>query len=110
MLGTTTVRTTTTTRSVSAPRGFLDRADCRESWTVSEHARALLSPDEVRRLEADTCLLLMPGADPVRAARLDYRRDREFVGLFDENPMEEQGVRDRGAAIANWSRWTCRTT
>jgi hypothetical protein len=36
-------------------------------------------------------LLLMPGADPVRAARLDYRCDREFVGLFDENPMEQRG-------------------
>lgn len=88
MLGTATVRTTTTTRSVGAPRHFFDRAECRDSWTIGEHARPLLSPDEVRRLESGMSLLLMPGVDPVRAARLDYRCDREFVGLFDENPLE----------------------
>jgi type IV secretion system protein VirD4 len=95
MLGTTTVRTMTTARSVGAPRRFFDRADCRDSWTAAEHSRPLLSPDEVRRLEASTSLLVMPGTDPVRATRLDYRRDREFVGLFDENPMEVR--RDPGA-------------
>jgi type IV secretion system protein VirD4 len=102
MLGTTTVRTTAASHSVGAPRGFLGRADCRDGWTISEHARPLLSPDEVRRLDPGTSLLLMPGSDPVRAARLDYRRDREFAGLFDANPLEEHGGRDSGVGGRDW--------
>jgi type IV secretion system protein VirD4 len=87
MLGTTTVQSTSAGRSVGSARGLWGRADCRESWTVTERARALLSPDEVRRLDPTTALILAPGADPIRASRLDYRRDASFAGAFDENPL-----------------------
>ena len=87
MLGTTTVRTTSAGRSVAAGRTFLARAECRDSWTTTDHARALLTPDEIRRLDRNELLILQPGLDPVRADRLDYRRDREFAGLFDRNPL-----------------------
>lgn len=81
MLGTTTVRSTSVTRSRRGMGGFLQRADCRDSCTVTERERRLLSPDEVRGLASTTMLLLMPGRDPVRARRLDYRSDREFAGM-----------------------------
>jgi len=87
MLGTTTVQTTSAGRSVAKANSFFGRAECRDSWTTTERARALLSPDEVRRLDRATALILMPGADPLRSARLDYRHDGEFAGLFDENPL-----------------------
>ena len=88
MLGRTTVQTRS--RARSAPTGIAllaRRGDVRASWTESALARALMSPDEVRRMDRDTTLLLMPGTDPVHARCVDYRRDREFAGAFDRNPM-----------------------
>jgi type IV secretion system protein VirD4 len=87
MLGTTTVQTTSASRSVAKTAGFLGRGESRDSWTTADRARALLSPDEVRRLDPTTTLILRPGADPVRSVRLNYRHDREFAGLFDDNPL-----------------------
>ncbi len=75
MLGPATVQTTTTSRSRGESRGFFGRADCRDSWTTSERARALLSPDEVRRLDPRMALVLMPGADPMCVRRLNYLED-----------------------------------
>jgi type IV secretion system protein VirD4 len=56
---------------------------------VSEVARPLLLPDEVRRLAPERELLFVKGERPVLAERLDYRRDREFAGRFRENPLHQ---------------------
>ena len=45
--------------------------------------RALLTPDEVRRLPSDSQILFKAGAPPVFARKLRYYADPEFRGLFD---------------------------
>ena len=90
MLGTTTVRVPTRSHSARAGAAGLFRGSAaRETWSESERARPLLSPDEVRRQDPATQILLMPGTDPLRTARADYRRDAEFRGRFAHNPMHE---------------------
>jgi type IV secretion system protein VirD4 len=96
MLGTATVRVPGTTRSErTGPGALLHGRDARTSWSESEHARPLLSPDEVRRLPSDSALLLMPAADPLRVTRPDYRRDLEFRHRFAPNPMHESAALTR---------------
>ncbi len=90
MLGTATVRVPGTSRSEhTGPGSLFDGRDARTTWSQSEHARPLLSPGEVRGLDPGTALLLMPGADPLRVSRPDYRRDLEFRHRFAPNPMHE---------------------
>ncbi len=90
MLGTTTVRVASHTRSErTGAAGLFRGGDARATWSEAERARPLLSPDEVRREDPATQLLLMPGTDPLRTARADYRRDAEFRGRFAHNPMHE---------------------
>ena len=45
--------------------------------------RALLTPDEVRRLPADRQVLLHAGLPPILACKLRYYADPEFHGLFE---------------------------
>jgi type IV secretion system protein VirD4 len=88
MIGTTTARAAGTTRSQrTGPGALLHGRDTRESWSESEHARPLLSPGEVRQLSPDAMILLMPGTDPIRVTRPDYRHDMEFRHRFAPNPM-----------------------
>ncbi len=75
MLGPTTVQTTTASRSRGESSSLFDRADCRDTWSTSERARALLSPDEIRRLDPTMALVLMPGADPLCVRRLNYLKE-----------------------------------
>jgi type IV secretion system protein VirD4 len=44
--------------------------------------RALLTPDEVRRMESDLAILFKAGAAPVMAQKLRYYADPEFVALI----------------------------
>lgn len=44
--------------------------------------RALLTPDEVRRLPSDRAILFLAGGPPVLARKVVYHRDAEFSGLF----------------------------
>jgi len=53
--------------------------------------RALLTPDEVRRLPSDQEILFQAGAPPVRARKLRYFADSEFRGLFDANASSVRG-------------------
>ncbi len=92
MLGATTVRVPNVSRSRVADRGlFGPRGETRESWGHSERGRPLLTPDEIRRLDPGTALLLRPGADPERVGRIDYRRDPDFRGMYKANPMHRVG-------------------
>jgi type IV secretion system protein VirD4 len=93
MLGASTVRVANASRSRTAGAGILGfggGAEVRESWGLTDRARPLLTPDEVRRLDPSTALLLRPGADPLRVGRIDYRRDRAFTGMYAENPMHQR--------------------
>ena len=90
MIGTATARVPGTARSErSGSAALVHGRDARSSWSESERARPLLSPDEVCRLSADTALLLMPGTDPLRVTRPDYRHDPEFRHRFAPTPMHE---------------------
>jgi len=55
--------------------------------TTAEKGRRLLTADEILRLPDDQQLLFIRGVAPIRARKLNYLRDTEFVGLADENPM-----------------------
>lgn len=48
--------------------------------------RALLTPDEVMRLEPTQTIVLVRGLYPMLATRLNYLRDREYMGRADANP------------------------
>lgn len=49
--------------------------------------RALLTPDEVRRLAKDQALLFSPGLPAIQANRINYLNDPYFAGRYDTNPM-----------------------
>jgi type IV secretion system protein VirD4 len=94
MMGPSTVRVANASRSRVAGAGILGLGgEVREGWGVTDRARPLLTPDEVRRLDPRTALVLRPGSDPLRVHRIDYRRDREFAGLYAENPMHRPNSR-----------------
>jgi type IV secretion system protein VirD4 len=57
--------------------------------SVSETRRRLLTPDEVLRIPESEELLFIRGRLPIRARKLDYLTDAEFVGLYGANPMHE---------------------
>ncbi|MGE7156996.1 type IV secretory system conjugative DNA transfer family protein [Methylorubrum rhodesianum] len=58
--------------------------------------RALLTPDEVRRLAPDRAILFLAGEAPVLARKVVYHRDAEFGGLFDT--PAGSGAESRSAA------------
>jgi len=58
--------------------------------------RALLTPDEVRRLPPDGQVLLKAGAPPIFACKLRYYADPEFRGLFDAATEAASGKRFHG--------------
>jgi type IV secretory pathway TraG/TraD family ATPase VirD4 len=55
--------------------------------TLAEQGRRLLFADEVRRLGRREQLLFVKGTAPIRCRRVDYRRNPEFAGRFDQNLM-----------------------
>ena len=57
--------------------------------TDSFISRNLLNPDEVMRLPRSTVIALVQGEPPVLLERLEYYKDPEYKGLFDNNPFYE---------------------
>ncbi len=49
--------------------------------------RALLMPDEIRRMGPESVLAVIQGAPPFRLGRLNYLQDPEYVGMFEANPF-----------------------
>ena len=93
MIGQSTVRVNAASRSRRVGLGaMLGGRDVRVSSSAADRSRPLLAPDEVRRLDPGTALLLTPGADPMRVARVDYRTDSHCHGRFTANPMHERAV------------------
>jgi type IV secretion system protein VirD4 len=61
------------------------RSGSSSSTSQQRHGRPVLMPDEIRRLSG--VLVLQQGRFPHQLERLDYRRDAEYQGQFDPNPM-----------------------
>lgn len=90
MLGEETIRVETVSESTSSTKenlalfkGSKTRNTARSN---AEAARALLKPDEVRRLPRETMLLFAQGLAPVACRRLGHFADPAFAGRFDANP------------------------
>ncbi len=71
-------RTTVFGQSQSSGRSRGKSTSRSAGSSASEQARDLVTPDELRRLDADTELLLARGEDPVLAAKVRYYADREL--------------------------------
>lgn len=62
---------------------LLSKVDPTTSESEQRTGRPLMTPDEVRNLQADAQLLFLAGQRPVYAGKLRYYSDRRFEGLFD---------------------------
>ena len=83
-LGETTETYETGSRGETRQRNLADRRSSTSTGTAGHLVRrALLTPDEVRRLPPDRQILFKAGAPPIFARKLRYYADPEFRGLFD---------------------------
>lgn len=57
------------------------------STSESHIARALLTPDEVMRLDVDKTIVLIKHRAPILATKINYLHDPEYAGLADSNPF-----------------------
>lgn len=48
--------------------------------------KPLLFPDEIRKLSPEKPIILMCGKAPIQSKRLNYLKDKEYKGLFNDNP------------------------
>jgi type IV secretion system protein VirD4 len=87
LAGEQTVIATSESRSSGVTRGRSGSSQEGSGETVSEHARRLVTADEVRRMPSWEQLLFLRSRAPLKVARLDYRVDREFAGLAAPNPL-----------------------
>ena len=90
MLGEETIRIETVSESTATSREnmaiFHSTKTKNTARSNAEAARALLKPDEVRRLPRETMLLFVQGVAPIVCRRLSYFSDPVFSGRFDANP------------------------
>jgi type IV secretion system protein VirD4 len=82
-LGDTTEMYETGSRGETRQRNRLGAGSSSTGTAVHLVRRALLTPDEVRRLPPDSQILFAAGAPPIFARKLRYYADPEFRGLFD---------------------------
>lgn len=87
LVGDTTIAVTSENQSTGVSRGRSAARQEGRAVTVSETARRLILPDEVRRLPRERQLLFVKDSPPILARRLDYLRDEEFIGQADPNPL-----------------------
>ena len=92
LVGDTTITVESDSRSRGVSRGRTAAHQEGNAVTVSETARRLLLPDEVRRLPGDRQLVFVKGCAPVLARRLNYLTDSEFAGQADANPLYMSAV------------------
>lgn len=57
-----------------------------ENESISQIARNLLNPDEIRRLNREVMLMFVQGIPPVLAQRISYFKDSTFSARADSNP------------------------
>jgi type IV secretory pathway TraG/TraD family ATPase VirD4 len=82
MVGQTTVESVSTGKS--SGRGLMNTTT---STSRTEQGRALMMPDEIRRLPPERVIVLEQGKQAMFLERLDYLHDPELAGLGDPNPM-----------------------
>jgi type IV secretion system protein VirD4 len=92
MTGQATVRSSSENTSKGSTYAADRWSPNRQSGTaqnMSEVGRALLMPDEVRRLDRREALVFISGNDPLRLLRTNYLADPEFAGRYSANPMHD---------------------
>jgi type IV secretion system protein VirD4 len=78
------------------------------TMSEQETPRPLLTPGEVLQLPSDQALVLMSGAPPIRARKLQYYADRNFMGRCLAAPPLSEG-RFADAPPARGDDWSDRT-
>jgi type IV secretion system protein VirD4 len=78
------------------------------TMSEQETPRPLLTPGEVLQLPADEALVLVSGAPPIRAKKLQYYADRNFMGRCLPAPPSSEG-RFADAPPARGDDWSGRT-
>jgi type IV secretory pathway TraG/TraD family ATPase VirD4 len=68
------------------------------------HARPLLMPDEIDRLDAGRVAVLRQGQPPYLLQRLNYLSDRETAGMGVENPDVQGAAAGRDGARLSAAR------
>jgi len=81
---TTEVYSTGSTGHSSKSGDWIGEGTSSEGSAVHLARRALLTPDEVRRLDPEKALLFKASARPILARKVRYHADTEFQGLFEE--------------------------
>lgn len=61
-------------------------------------ARALLTPDELRRIDVNDCLIFVKGIRPIKTKKYYYYEDKNLVAQFNANKLNSNAysVGDRG--------------
>jgi type IV secretion system protein VirD4 len=78
------------------------------TMSEQETPRPLLTPGEVLQLPADQALVLVSGAPPIRARKLQYYADRNFLERRVAAPVLAEGRHADGPTAHN-DDWTGRT-
>jgi type IV secretion system protein VirD4 len=78
------------------------------TMSEQETPRPLLTPGEVLQLPADEALVLVSGAPPIRARKLQYYADRNFLGRCLAAPRLSEG-RYADAPPVRGDDWSGRT-
>lgn len=76
-LGSTTVKVKS--HSKPSPFSFGNRQSRSTSVTLSQHARQLLLPQEVKEIGAKSALVFLENCRPIRCSKIRYFRDRNFA-------------------------------
>jgi len=84
---TTEVYSTGSTGHSSKSGDWIGEGTSSEGSAVHLARRALLTPDEVRRLDPAKAILFKAGARPILARKVRYHADAEFQGLFEDNTL-----------------------
>ena len=69
-----------------------------QSYSDQVMARALMTPDELRRLDNDLCIIFEKGIKPVKANKFYYFKHRDMSNAFDRTAISHNdiGELDRG--------------
>ena len=77
-------QTTIDTRTLSSVKNVLDLTQDSKNITWSKASRTLLNPDEIRRLEDETLLILTDNSNPAILKQHRYYQDPKMLGLAQE--------------------------
>ena len=67
-------------RSRSLPSIFSNNAD--SSYNESDHSRALMLPEEVKRLGEDKCIIFVEKERPILAKKIQYYKEKAFNNRY----------------------------